>query len=172
MGLLPGAGSIAQRMGAARAELASIEQQIAAAQGSLTAMRGQLAATPQTIAGVGGDSGGTASGQLAALEGQLNQNLARGWTDSHPDVVAAQPADRAAAPALPRAERAAAAGGMPNPSYVSLRAMMAEREAPVAAATARRNQLQSDLAQLGIAPVHRAGRRRRAGRGSTATMTC
>jgi len=37
---------------------------------------------------------------------------------------------------------------MPNPSYVSLRAMMAEREATLAAATARRNQLQSDLAQL------------------------
>ena len=37
---------------------------------------------------------------------------------------------------------------MPNPSYVSLRAMMAEREAQLAAATARRNQLQSDLAQL------------------------
>ena len=37
---------------------------------------------------------------------------------------------------------------MSNPSYVSLRAMMGEREAALAAATARRNQLQSDLAQL------------------------
>jgi uncharacterized protein involved in exopolysaccharide biosynthesis len=38
---------------------------------------------------------------------------------------------------------------MLNPSYVSLRAMMAEREAQLAASIARRNQLQSDLAQLG-----------------------
>ncbi|MGZ8345973.1 MAG: GNVR domain-containing protein, partial [Allosphingosinicella sp.] len=38
---------------------------------------------------------------------------------------------------------------MANPSWVSLRAMMAEREAQLAAATARRNQLQSDLEQLG-----------------------
>ena len=37
---------------------------------------------------------------------------------------------------------------MPNPAYVSLRAMMAEREAQLAAATARRNQLQADLGQL------------------------
>ena len=37
---------------------------------------------------------------------------------------------------------------MSNPSYVSLRALMGEREAQLAAATTRRNQLQSDLAQL------------------------
>ena len=50
---------------------------------------------------------------------------------------------------MPRAERQSGnTGGMSNPSYVSLRAMMSEREATLAAATARRNQLQSDLAQL------------------------
>ena len=54
------------------------------------AMRGQLAATPQTIPGVGGDNNGTASGQIAQLEGQINQNLARGWTESHPDIVYAR----------------------------------------------------------------------------------
>jgi hypothetical protein len=37
---------------------------------------------------------------------------------------------------------------MANPSYVSLRALMAEREAQLTAALARRNQIQSDLAQL------------------------
>ncbi|MGZ8281760.1 MAG: GNVR domain-containing protein, partial [Allosphingosinicella sp.] len=46
-------------------------------------------------------------------------------------------------------QRRSGSAGMANPSWVSLRAMMAEREAQLAAATARRNQLQSDLEQLG-----------------------
>ncbi len=146
MGLLPGEGSIAQRMSAARAELANIEQQVVAAQGGLNAMRGQLAATPQSLPGVG-DGGGTASGQLASLEGQLNQNLARGWTDAHPDVIALRQQIARLRP-FAAAERRSGTAGMANPSYVSLRAMMAEREAQLAASIARRNQIQSDLAQL------------------------
>src|SRR4051812_35259965 len=62
MGVLPGAGSIADRMSAAQVELANLEQQIAAANGSLNGMRAQLAATPPTIAGVGGDNNSTATG--------------------------------------------------------------------------------------------------------------
>ncbi len=146
MGLLPGDGTIAQRMSAARSELANIEQQVVAAQGAVNAMRGQLAATPQTLPGMG--ETGTASGQIAALEGQLSQNLARGWTDRHPDVIAARQQIARLRP-YANAERRTGTSGMPNPGYVSLRAMMAEREAQLAAATARRNQLQSDLAQLG-----------------------
>ena len=45
MGVLPGAGSIGDRMSAAQVELANLEQQIAAANGSLNGMRAQLAAT-------------------------------------------------------------------------------------------------------------------------------
>lgn len=146
MGLLPGEGSILQRMSAARAELANIEQQIVAAQGALNAMRGQLGATPSSLPGVG-DGAGTASGQIAALEAQLNQSRARGWTDQHPDVIATrQQIDRLRPYAA--AERRNGTAGIPNPAHVSLRAMMAEREAQLAAATARRNQLQADLAQL------------------------
>src|SRR5918996_1597651 len=85
-GLLPGSGTIAQRMAAARSELANIEQQIIAAQGSINAMRGQLNATPATLPG--SDGVNTASGQLAALEAQLSQYRAQGYTDRHPDVVA------------------------------------------------------------------------------------
>ncbi|WP_129792839.1 XrtA system polysaccharide chain length determinant [Sphingosinicella sp. CPCC 101087] len=147
MGLLPGAGTIDQRMSAARAELANIEQQIIAAQGALNAMRGQLAATPQTMPGMG-EAASTASGQIAALEAQLNQNFARGWTEQHPDVIAARQQIARLRP-YAAAERREGTTGMPNPSYVSLRAMMAEREAQLAASIARRNQLQSDLAQLG-----------------------
>lgn len=145
-GLLPGSGTITERMSAARAELGNIEQQIIAAQGSINAMRGQLESTPQNLPGAEATS--TASGQLAQLEGQLAQQRARGFTDQHPDIVSLrQQIDRVRPFAA--AERRNGGAGITNPSYISLRAMMAEREAQLAAATARRNQLQADLAQLG-----------------------
>jgi polysaccharide chain length determinant protein (PEP-CTERM system associated) len=147
LGVLPGAGSISDRMSAAQAELANLEQQIAAANGSLSAMRAQLAATPPTIPGVG-ENNGTATGQIASLEGQLNRDLAQGWTESHPDVVALRQQIARLRPFAAAEARSGNGGGMSNPSYVSLRAMMAEREAALAAATARRNQLTSDLGQL------------------------
>jgi len=146
MGLLPGTGTIADRMAAARSELSGLEQQIAAASGALNSMRGQLAATPQSIPGMDGGAS-TASGQLAQLEGRLNGYLAQGWTQSHPDVVYTRQQIERLRPAAV-AERRSGTSGVPNPAYVSLRAMMAEREATLAAATARRNQLQGDLAQL------------------------
>jgi len=147
MGVLPGAGTIADRMSAARVELANLEQQIAAANGALASMRAQLAATPQSIPGVG-DNGGTASGQIAQLQGQIASNLARGWTESHPDIVYARQQVARLRPYAAAERQSGNTGGMANPSYVSLRAMVSEREASAAAATARRNQLQSDLAQL------------------------
>jgi uncharacterized protein involved in exopolysaccharide biosynthesis len=81
------------------------------------------------------------------LEGQIASNLARGWTQSHPDIVFARQQIARLRPAA-AAERRSGGGSATNPSYVSLRAMMAEREAQLAAATTRRNQLQADLAQL------------------------
>jgi len=147
MGVLPGSGSIGDRMSAAQVELANLEQQIAAANGALNSMRAQLAATPQTIPGVG-DSGGSATGQIAQLQGQIAGNLARGWTESHPDIVYARQQIARLRPYAAAERQSGNTGGMSNPSYVSLRAMMAEREASLAAATARRNQLQSDLSQL------------------------
>ncbi|MEA3012335.1 MAG: protein tyrosine kinase modulator [Sphingomonadales bacterium] len=148
LGVLPGTGSIQDRMGAARTELANLDQQIAAGQASLNAMRGQLAATPQTIPGMAGDNNGTASGQIAQLQGQINQNLSRGWTESHPDIVYARQQIARLRPYAASERSSGNIGGMSNPSYTSLRAMMAEREAAVGAATARRNQLQADLASL------------------------
>lgn len=148
MGLLPGQGSIAQRMAGARAELSNIEQQIVAAQSALGAIRSQLAATPASIPLPGG-GGGPASSQIAQLEAQIAQNAGRGWTEQHPDMIAArQQVERLRGQAAAE-RRDGTAGGVPNSSYVSLRAMMAEREAQLAAAQARRNQIESDLAQLG-----------------------
>ena len=89
LGVLPGAGSISSsacRRPRPSSPISSSRSR--PPDGSLSAMRGQLAATPPTIAGVGGENSGTATGQIAALEGQLNRDLAQGWTESHPDVVA------------------------------------------------------------------------------------
>ena len=60
----------------------------------------------------------------ASLEGQLSQAYGRGWTDSHPDVVSLKSQIARLRPQAAR-ERAGGGGGVPNPSYVSLRAMVA-----------------------------------------------
>ena len=49
-GVLPGAGSIGERVRAARTELNQIETQLLGAQSALAAMNGQLAGTPATVA--------------------------------------------------------------------------------------------------------------------------
>ena len=146
MGLLPGEGSIAQRMSAARVELASIDQQLTAAQGGVAAARGQLAGTPAAM--IGGEGATTASGQIAALEGQISQLRARGWTDSHPDVLAAKAQIARLRPQAEAERRSGAPVGTPNPLYISLRSMLAEKEAQVSALAARKRQLESDLSQL------------------------
>ncbi|WP_166039282.1 XrtA system polysaccharide chain length determinant [Sphingosinicella sp. YJ22] len=153
MGMLPGTGSVADRMSAARTELAQLEQTIVAARSAVNAMRGQLAATPATVPIPGAENayGGTASGQVAGLEVQLNQYLGRGFTEQHPDVISlrSQIARLGPQAAQERSRGSAGGNGIPNPSHVSLRAMMSEREAQLAAAESRRAQLQADLAQLG-----------------------
>ena len=147
LGVLPGEGSVEQRMSAARGELNGVEQRVSEGQSSLAALRGQLEATPQSLPGTpDSGGGGTASGQIAALQSQLAQYAARGWTDNHPDVVATRQQIDRLRPLAAREPRGA--GGTSNPAYVSLRAMLAEREGQVQAALARRNQIQSDLAQL------------------------
>ncbi len=146
LGILPGEGSIEQRMAAAQSEMSNVDQQIIQAQTSLAALRSQLASTPPTIPGVGGEGAGSAQGQLSALEGQLAQAQARGWTNSHPDVIALKQQIDRLRPIAAREPRNA--GGMQNPSYVSIQSMMAERQGALQAASARKAQLQSDMAQL------------------------
>jgi polysaccharide chain length determinant protein (PEP-CTERM system associated) len=156
LGLLPGEGSIGQRMTAARSELAGVDQQLMQAQSSLAALRSQLASTPASMPAYGGDSGtGGARGQIAALEGQLAAASARGWTESHPDVIALRSQIARLRPIAAREQPGA--GMMPNPSYVSLRAMVAEREGQVQAAASRKAQLQGDLAQLGTRQASEPG---------------
>jgi polysaccharide chain length determinant protein (PEP-CTERM system associated) len=147
LGLLPGVGSVSQRMESARAELGQIESQLVQARSALAAINGQLAGTPQTLntPGFGGSSGPSA---LAQAQNDLASMRARGLTDNHPDVIAAK--NQVAA------MRAAGGGGSsgggsyktPNPAYSSLQSMRAERGASVTALEARKGALQADMAQL------------------------
>ncbi len=136
-GVLPGAGTIGQRMDAARVEINTIDSQLVQAQSALAAMNGQLAGTPQTLSG--GVGGPTALGQAKA---SLAQMRARGYTNDHPDVIAAE---REIAGLKSQGGAAASAGGVPNPAYLSIRSMQAERAATVQALQTRKAQLQADL---------------------------
>jgi polysaccharide chain length determinant protein (PEP-CTERM system associated) len=139
VGLLPGAGSISQRMDAARMEINTIDSQLVQAQSALSAMNGQLAGTPQTLPGVSASGGAS---PLAQAQANLASMRARGWTASHPDVIAAQ----REVDALRRAGGGSAGGGgTPNPAYLSIKSMQAERAATVQALGARKAQLQADL---------------------------
>ena len=149
LGLLPGAGSASQQLLGARAELSQIDSQLASAQSSLGALNGQLAGTPRSLSTPGQGGGNSAATQLGQVQGELAAARARGWTDSHPDVIAmkSQIASlRAAASAAP----SSGGGGYtaPNPAYTSLQAMQADRAAAVAALRARKSELESNVSQL------------------------
>ena len=138
-GMLPGAGSIGQRMDAARMEINNIESQLVQASSALSAMNGQLAGTPQTLPGVGASGGPSA---LAQAQADLAGMRARGWTADHPDVIAAQ---RQVDALRRQGGGGGGAGGSPNPAYLSIKSMQAERAATVQALQTRKAQLQADL---------------------------
>lgn len=144
LGLLPGVGSVSQRLEASRAELSQIDSQLIQARSALAALNGQLAGTPATLNTPA--MGGGAPSALAQAQGELASMRARGFTDSHPDVIAI----RNQISTL-RSQGSGATGGgfrSPNPAYSSLQSMRAEREAAVTALQARKSALQSDMSQL------------------------
>lgn len=147
MGALPGSGTLDQRMESARNDLSLVNANLMSAQGALSAMNGQLAATPASIPA--GSIGGLDSldQRIGMLQGQLSDAISRGWTEKHPDVIAV----RAQLVQL-RAEKARGGGRSmpmaPNPIYVTLRAMQAERQGNVAALLARKAQLQGDMSLI------------------------
>lgn len=136
VGSLPGSGSVADRVNAARQEMDQIDSQLVAAQSGLAAMNGQMAGTPRTIAGPG--SGNSA---LAQAQAELASARARGWTAEHPDVIALQ----RQIIALKAQGGGNAGGGTPNPAYLSLQSMQAERAATVQSLRARKAQIEADL---------------------------
>lgn len=140
--LLPGVGSLSDRESAARTELAQIESQLMGAQSALAAMNGQLAGTPATVAG--GGSGGTSA--LAQAQGELATAKSKGWTDEHPDVVALK--RQIAALRAQGGGSVVSSGASPNPAYLSLKSMQAERAATAQALASRKAQIQADLNAL------------------------
>ncbi len=151
LGLLPGAGSASQQLLGSRSELSQIDSQLASAQSSLAALNGQLAGTPPTLSTPipGGGAINSAAQQLAQVQGELSQARARGWTDSHPDVIAMK---SQIASLRGAASAGSGSGGgsynAPNPAYGSLQSMQAERSAAVAALRARKAGLESDVGRL------------------------
>ena len=139
MGLLPGTGSVADRMATARSQLDEIQSNLAAASGSLAAVSSEMSGTPATIAGPSTGGGGG----VGDLMGQLGGLKARGLTDAHPDVVALN--NQIAAMRAAGAGNAPSAGSQPNPLYITLRSMAAEKQATVSSLSMRRAQLQADV---------------------------
>jgi len=151
IGMIPGGiGSPAMRLEQARSEISQIEGQLAAAQGALAAANGQMASTPATIAvpGLNATGGGVARQQLAGARNEMVSMRARGLTDAHPDVVALKAQIEALAAQAAREGTGGGAGTAPNPVYASFAAMRTERQATVGALSARKGQLNGEIAQI------------------------
>lgn len=150
---LPGSGSIADRIGQARGELSRLDSDYAAAQSGLAAVNGQLAGTPASTRTPGvmmPGSPGAVDGRASVIEGQIADGQARGWTDQHPDMVAlrnqlgrirSQGGSRGGGTAA----RMSAGSNAPNPMYMSLRSMQAERAATASAIGARKSQIEGEI---------------------------
>ena len=159
IGLIPGgAGSPAQRVDAARAELSQIDSQLVSAQAQLAAANGQLASTPQSIPGAGGGvGGGVARQQLAGAQNELSAMRARGLTDAHPDMIAIKSQIASLKAIADREGAGGGGGGIQNPAYASLAAMRAERQATVSALSARKSQLMGDIAKITAQQIQNPG---------------
>lgn len=152
MGMLPGSGtgSISAQMAAARAEMSQIDSQLIQARSALAALNGQLAGTPRTLASAGG--GGASP--VAAAQGELAAMKARGYTDSHPDVIAIR---NQISILRQQGGGGGGAGGIPNPAYSSLQSMLAERQASVTALSARKAALQAQISDFTAKQVSEPG---------------
>jgi polysaccharide biosynthesis transport protein len=149
LALLPGAGTIADRVSAARSEMSRIDGELGAAQASLSAVRGQMASTPASTRTAGALIGGTAGGPdpSAGIRAQIAQGRSRGWTDQHPDMVSLRD-ELSRTPSGGGGGSAARQGPAivtANPMYVSLRSMLAEKQAVASSLASRKAQIQGQI---------------------------
>lgn len=146
---LPGAGTISDRISAARSEMSRIDGELAAAQASLSAVRGQMASTSANTRTPGAMIGGSAgsSDPSAGIRAQIAQGRSRGWTDQHPDMVSLRDE-------LSRTPSGAGGGSTArqgpaivtsNPMYVSLRSMLAEKQVVASSLSSRKAQIQGQI---------------------------
>ncbi|MBH5322768.1 XrtA system polysaccharide chain length determinant [Aurantiacibacter sediminis] len=149
--LIGGAQAIASQLSATRAELRSVEADLAAAQAALAGLEGQLAGTPRTIVMPGSNS---PQSSLAQAEANLAAMRARGLTDEHPDVVAAQ---RTVAGLREQAQASGGGGGMPNPTYTSLVSQRVERQSNVMSLQSRAAALRAEIASINASQAREPG---------------
>ena len=128
--------------------MARIDGELAAAQASLSAVRGQMASTPVNTRTAGAMIGGAGAivDPGAGLRAQIAQGRSRGWTDQHPDMISL----RDELSRTPSAVGGSAARQGPaivnaNPMYVSLRSMLAEKQAVASALASRKAQIQGQI---------------------------
>ncbi len=150
--VLPGAGPIDQRLDDARAQLARIESDLAAAQSGLSAVNAQLAGTSAMIQTPGQTISGGGDGSADSIRSQIAEGAARGWTDAHPDMIALRQ-QLARTVSNRGASRTIAGTASPNPMYVSLRSMQAEKQAVANALAAQKSTL---LAQINSVVANQA----------------
>ena len=153
--LIGGAEAIATQMASTRAELRSVEADLAAAQASLASLQGQLASTPRTI-NVGG-GGAPAPTALSQAEGQLAALRARGLTDSHPDIIAAERTVASLRERSAGSGGGGGGGGIPNPAYSSLQASMGERQSNVMSLQSRAAALRPEIASINASAAREPG---------------
>ena len=150
--LIGGAQAISAQLSSTRAELRSVESDLAAAQSAMAGIEGQIASTPRTIVVPG--SGGPQS-NLAQAEAQLASLRARGLTDSHPDIVAAQ---RTVASMREMAQNSGGGGGgQLNPAYSSLQSMRVERQSNVMSLQSRAAALRAEIASINASAAREPG---------------
>jgi polysaccharide chain length determinant protein (PEP-CTERM system associated) len=140
--LAGGTDAIISQLNGYRAELRNIEADLAAAQSALAAITGQMASTPKTLIT---PEGGGPRAALAQARANLAALQARGLTESHPDVIAAQKSIAA----LSRAAQGPGGDyGTPNPAYTSLQGICVERQATVEALTSRAAALRQQIVSV------------------------
>lgn len=142
--MVGGSESLSSKVAQARTELRNVDADLAAAQSALAALKGQLAGTPRVIAD--GTAASGPRGALAMAQTQLAELRGRGLTDEHPDVVAATRQVQVLTRQV--ASDPQGGGGVINPAYSSLQAIMVERQSSVDALQAKRAALQSNFAAL------------------------
>jgi polysaccharide chain length determinant protein (PEP-CTERM system associated) len=139
--LVGGSDAILAQLNSNRAELRRVEADLAAAQSSLAAVDGQMASTPKTLTTP--ESGGPRAA-LAQARANLASLQARGLTESHPDVIAAE---KQIAMLSKQVQGPGGDYGTPNPAYTSLQSIRIERQSAVEALTSRAAALRQQVMQ-------------------------
>jgi polysaccharide biosynthesis transport protein len=144
---LPGGGTLGERISSARSELSRVSSDLSAANSALAAVNGQLAGTPATN-NTPGSMVSTSDGRVAQIQGQIADGQARGWTEAHPDMVALKSQLARAQAMGGGGSRMTPGSSTPNPMFVTLRSMQAEKVATASALSARKSQLEGEINRI------------------------